>query len=183
MKAYVIAPRALTKPTTSAGTPNPLFYMITDARNMGVPVNYEGDNVVIGPVTSQSELTINEVESLVSVGCEVTGYPVFAEMTAKAYKKEVPTFMPNQTYEDYSEVKEEDDTPTQGVYTWGDYPVSSRQKIGSKHYIACSSSSEYWPASLWKKVDGLAGVKIITPDEFKAKQPQEDDLEVSVAIK
>jgi len=171
MQAKITAPRALTKPQLPDGSTNPLFFMITDARNMGVPIEYHSDNVIIGPVTEESEFTIEAINGLVAVGCEVEAYPVFFELTATAYAKDVPAYMPNRLIEG-----EEGEDST--VRAWSDYKDDTHEHvvIGGKHYISSNPFGFDLPASIWIQLDSLAGVTVKSVTEYKALQPTSEDL-------
>ena len=115
--------------------------------------------------------TIDTCKLVVSQGGDVEQYPVFAEMTPTAYAEDVPAYMPNRTYMEGADENGEGGTET--THTWETYPVASRQEIEGKHYIACSSTADYWPASIWTQVDGLTGVNVISTEDYKALQPVE----------
>lgn len=160
MKATIIAPRAATKPQLPDGSANPLFFLVTDARNMGVGVEYHGDMVHLIGVTSQEEFSISIVNTILSVGGDVLGYPVFIEFTPTAYAKNVPEFMPNSTEDDVA-------------LKWSEYGDAQHPhtKIKGKHYISSNPYGVDLPARIWSKLDTLTGVNVLTVKEWIDLQP------------
>lgn len=165
MKATIIAPRAATKPQLPDGSTNPLFFLVTDARNMGVEVEYHGNMVHLIGVTSQEEFTMSIVNTILSVGGDVLNYPVFIELTPTAYAKDLPDYFPNRATLDIE--------GNEVVKKWSDLNTDIQQhtELNGKMYVASTPYGEHLPASVWSQLDTLTGVNVLTVKEWIDLQP------------
>ena len=121
-------------------------------------------------ITNITLFDIAKVKGIIAAGGEVTDYPVFFQFTPTAYAKEVPAFMPNR------EVVAEDETVT--IKKWSEYGADNQHhvEIDGKHYISSNPFGKSIPASIWTQLDSLAGVTVLSVQEYKDLQPTSEEL-------
>ena len=137
-----------------------------DALRLGEQPIMQGDNMIY--TVQDSELSLAEVQGITALGGLVENYPIFAEMTATAYAKDVPVGIPNRSTTD------QDGNVT--ILKWNQWGGPAHTDLtNGKKGVPLSTGTRYLTSDEWQIVGALTGVTLLDAEVYKALLPVPDE--------